>query len=346
MLPSLYVDILDFTNSTKYTKLVFNNIEDIEIYIQDKEMIWGRVILYSYRSSTNNLRVGGVNLFSTCVGVRKLYGKVSTKRGFEIDVNSKAYANLMNELQNNLISHVGSHIPNFTENYINQNQLNTICTSKHNNLLRFLKIDKYNKRNFSRFYAGEYRIGVDTNGDLRDQSNPYKSKILGTILCTFNQSDYGVSFSNFTTNYGYESNPGNFNNNYILSLFNVYIIETSNGDRTLAVDFISIDQITIPLGHRSTGISEAYKNSSFVVYKQGNTISFAQPLNRLDYGLGITTYGAPLIYHNKKYKTIKTIDVVVFYPDFTCNVFEKSILPILNKYGKSSISYIKLNKNY
>lgn len=352
ILPYTYVDIIDQANSITYTSLTFVNINDINTFITDNGIQYGKVIVYSNKNNTGNLRVGGVNLFSTQIAIRGKDGKVSSKRAYSVNSNNNTYNALTASLVDTLVSSCSSIVPNFSTNYVNQTQVEAIVANPYPNdspsYYSFAPISKYKKRQFSRYYVGRKTKGIDVSGNEVVVSNPNQAKILGVAV--YEYINFGFEFRSFITNYGYSTQtkekigPTNTGG----SMLNVYIVQTSDDCRALVVEPIGVDRILSPPSFEK--ISDVYSTPilpDLTIYRKGNATQIATYDSRIDAQLGISTYLSPTLFSNFRTKTINEVDIINLYSDRTCDLFEKAVkLDKLKYTNKKYIDLTLLNSNY
>jgi hypothetical protein len=353
LLPYTYVDIIDQNHRTTYTSLTFTDISDIATYITNNSITYGHAVIYSIKNNTGNLRVGGVNLFSTEIAVRGRAGKVSNKRPYDVNTESSVYSTLTQALSSSLVSECSQIVPNFSGNYINQDQVEAIVAAPDPNAsytyFSFAAVNKYKKRQFSRHYVGAKTVGIDVDGNDINLSNPNQAKVLGVAVYEWFQDV--LYFRTFITNYGYSSQnkeklgPQNEGG----SMLNVYIVQTSDNCRALVVEPIGIDRILTPPSFDK--ISEINNNPilpNLTIYRKGNITQVADYESRVDARLGISTYLAPELFSaNFRVRSIHEVDVINLYSDRTCDLFEKAIkLDKLKYTPKKYINLTLLNSNY
>lgn len=359
LLPYTYVDIINQDNQTTYTSLTFTNTAGINTFLSSNNIVNGKAIIYSNRNNTGNLRVGGVNLFSTQISVKGKEGKVSSKRQYLIETASlisnpgSTYNALTSSLVNTLVSECSNIVPNFSTNYVNQTQVQAIVAGNPNvsgSYYSFTPVNKYKKREFSRYYVGTKKQGIQVNGSIVNVSNPNQAKILGVAV--YEYSNFSFTFRSFITNYGYcNEDPGiggSVRNNSEGTIVNVYIVQTSDNCRALVVEPIGVDRILTPPSYEK--ISETYESPilpNLTIYRKGNATQIATYDNRIDTILGISTYISPNLFSNFKVKTISEVDIINLYSDRTCDLFEKAVkLDKLKYNNRKYANLVLLNSNY
>jgi len=357
LLPYTYVDIINQDTQTTYTSLTFTNITGLNAFISSSNIFHGKAIIYSNRNNTGNLRVGGVNLFSTQVSVKGKAGKVSSKRKYLIETTLLAsnpgstYNALTSSLLSTLVAGCSSIVPNFSTNYVNQTQVQTIVAGNPNvsgSYYSFAPVNKYKKRELSRYYVGTKKQGIQANGSIVNVSNPNQAKILGVAV--YEYTNFSFQFNSFITNYGYSESTSDQIGPTTTggSMLNVYIVQTSDNCRALVVEPIGVDRILTPPSFNK--ISNVYGTPilpNLTIYRKGNVTQVATYNNRIDNILGISTYLSPTLFSNSRVKTIKEVDVINLYSDRTCDLFEKAVkLDKLKYNNKKYVDLVLLNSNY
>jgi len=344
-----YVDINDTTNNIEYRELSFDTITDINTFLLDEGIDNGRIVFYSYTNNTDNLRVGGSNVFSTIFGINK-QGKskiLSNKKWF---IDSNALPILSAYLTSSFMTDMSSSINNFSTEYLNQAQIETICTSSDN--IGRLYFNKYEERHLSRFYyygnyIGGTPYGVDEDGDLEPTTN--KNKLLSTTLCgmiRIDDSTFNISTLKITTTSGVQGGLGGskIKGNYDNSLFHVYIfVSTDYPDRKiLAIEPLSIDSLTIPFPFR--GIDEMGVGYKYKI-KVGASLQNINFYRSNDDFADSIYFNLPSINDRNKY-----FDVIRLYENKTCDVFKRPARIVHVVYNRKNNSlhahvyYCKLNK--
>ena len=348
----LYIDILDFTNGTTYQNLRFNVFTDLTDYIATLSTTDYNVIFYSYRNHSDNLRVGGTNNFIAAIHTKDPRSKrhITSKKRIVADTARPAFVALQTFLSGPFLANVTGSIPNFTTNYINQDQLDRIqgdYDSNNNSTFRISPINKFKKRDFSRYYIGNWNNTTNTLGQKVTTSNPYQAKILGTMLCKYNYlGSPTVQFVNFITNYGYESiikqkEVADGDNSY----FHIYVIQTADNGRVLAVEGITIDNINIPSAYNKVTATGNPIGTLLTLYRQGNRLYVRTPnIGQDTYGVPQTSCKVPVM--NNSLTTVNVIDVISLYTDGTCDVFPNALQLEKTKYTTSRLILYKLNADY
>jgi len=350
LLPYLYVDILDYTNQTAYYKQTFSTLSSLSSSLSSRGVVTGKLIFYSYQNDTKNMKVGGINILYSSIG----NNKIQSRKSINPDTGSAAYTALNNFISSSLVTYGSSNIPNFTTNYINQNQVNTIHTGK---VIGMVPINKYEKRHIKNFYYYNPKpnSSVNSSNSLVTPATT-RSKLLAHILCSVVITKTTVPVFNFSfvalnTTYRYSwDNSGVFKANGNQGYFHIYIFETDPGLRSIAVEALTIDQLNLPFSSRSGDATGAHSSYMYLL-KKNNTIAVSTSHTRTDTQLDID--GVSLIdntfningnfFYNDKNNN--DITAIRFYSNKTCDVFNRCCRLEYNKYNGTKLNYFKLNYN-
>ena len=115
-----YVDILDISTNQLYEGLTFNDVASMQTFVTNKSITSGRITLYAYQNDTSNLRLGGVNEFSTMCTLSGKVGKISSEASFHtfngsrfrINFNSTGVSALKGYLTGSFITDLTANVSN------------------------------------------------------------------------------------------------------------------------------------------------------------------------------------------------------------------------------------------
>ena len=353
----VYIDIFDYRTSSSYLNQTFGTLGELNNFLTDHSIIsGGRLIFYAYKNNTETLKVGGINYFYSQISYNGKTGKIQSKgkKQFYVDFNKPFYQSLRSYFHGgDFVGQCNAVLPNFADNYLSQNQADNIA---RDNLFKFIKINKYNKRHMSKFYVGEVE-GVDINGN-RDYTVSRNNKVIAFAVCSI---DLGGNIQLVTLNTSYRYDLSHFKWNWLFSTnefsyFYIYIIETENGNRAVAIDPISIDRLVIPLSSTSPAINGdgGLDQSYTFLMKKGNKILQYIPD---PYITDNALYNDIVPLNNQNYWNIPNngrsfqeghqnqVTIVRAYSNRTCDVFEECARIEHTKFNNSILSYFKLNPN-
>lgn len=361
-LPNLYVDIIDTDTSVIYKKLAFNTVADIQTYISTSSILQGRMIFYANQNNTSNLVIGGSNTLSTFLIKKVSSRKELYKRAYYDQARFPgSFAALANFVSSSLYTSAATKINNINE-IITQEQIITLCTpdgSGFINNIEVTRFDKYKKRKLSNFLP-PILTTVLPDGTTTTPAS-FKLKLLATALISYQYVLHGIpsvnSFNIETISFIQAAGlPGTskLDTDPNKSYFHLYIVQDlTNNSRGIAIEFLSIDAITIPF--RNTQGYETTPAYSYFL-KQGNRIRTLVTSSRIDIIVNvdfvpINNSQNPLLVNNTLRKNVgETLDIIRLYNDKTCDVFEKGLQIVKSTYSHNleqptkNLWYYKLNK--
>ena len=356
-LSHLYVDILDITNDTEYTKLQFTDTGSLYTFISSSGAVEGRITLYSYRNDTSNLKIAGANQFST--RITEPNTSITSKHGLPLPFSPPDALNTLNSyLTNNFLNDLSYWLGNASE-IITQNQIDFYLSARG----RFMQFDKYKKRNLSKFYvSGLSYVNPAGDGALGDGN---KNKLIATAVMQYRYSNPGrlitdptdsISMLHASTLYNSGINseypiyqPTGANNGG-WGLFHIYIFQnTINDGRAIVVEFISIDAATIPFNSK-VNVKKIWQDGANYNYfmKKGNLLTKLPAINKYDnprlsssqFSEFIELNHASSLFskRNMMREIFTDIDIIRIYDDGTCDVFEKCLQIVKSTYNSTLMS--------
>ena len=227
---------------------------------------------------------------------------------------------------------------------ISQVQVDAILSGTPNNVY-YVKMNKYEKRKLSKCYIRPVSVCSGSLNEIVSTSG--KTKIIATALYSYNYTGFGnpLGITMVHACKPYNSQLTNaytdFPNGGVYGYFNLYILEdVVNGGKGLAIEFLSIDAITVPFNNK-IGINNTLTYSYFAKFR--NTfISIPTNNSRLDSDLMIdfipilsSLGGLRRTVLNNLSKS-KSINVIRLYSDRTCDVFNDALKLHMSLYNNNS----------
>jgi hypothetical protein len=376
-----YVDIIYFINQeeTITQKNILNgvyesrdtlrqSVENLSAFVtKETPMI---ITFYLLKNNTEKLNVSGANLlltnFTRPDGVS---GKISSKSTFVLGNNGTAVsANLIN-----LFTNIESEVPGqrglnqFGVQFLGEEVFSNILPSEgftyfnqNPGSVKIMNFDRYNKRKLSAFnVCFKNKIAFNINDGSPTSVTYNKSKLLCTFLCQYDFDSNQITILLVTTPdktkggsiVGQKITDGN------IGYFHVYIFEsnietTSSLCRSVAIEFLSVDAISIPasFGKQTTAVNTFSDITEVKLVSKNKIISLKSAYNRgYDVSNNSRYVILSLLVPFKKYNyNDNNLDVVRIYDDKTCDVYPNALSVQYAKYRLDNrnykVYYTKLNK--